>query len=264
MKHKRNWLAISGLLCAVSFAAGYALASRNDKVYQDANETSAIVQDGIVDTRPNAPISAPRERPQRSSPKPRELRVSIPIKSVIEILQKGQFSYGDFEKMERLMNEALTLLGATEGEREKIFGLLGRTKWELYAAERQNLKAIVSDVGVTFEMESMYSAAATIVERMQQDMRTVLPSDLAEALITSINWQRFYYNSSSALKAPELRIVLRSDGLVTSITSPGDTRFARVSGYPDDGSAIPAAEVFPERWVPFLSGVSLVPVIEEE
>lgn len=196
--------------------------------------------------------------------KPSEPRVSIPISSVVGILSSKQPGLNGFEHYEQSMSEALTLLGTTDDEKSRVMELMSRTKNDLFQAERKVIQPnVLNDHEVSIDLREMDNAASAIIERTRSGLKSILQQDIGDALDSTIDWNNFY-RPNFATDPGAVRFRIRRDvdgGLIYEVSySNGGSIMGKSEGLNDDGNAIRADEVFPERWRPLLKGIELQPL----
>ena len=198
-----------------------------------------------------------------SASKHSEPRVSIPVSSVVAILNSRPAYQAGFENYEHSMGEALILLGASSQEKSQVMELMAQTKNDLLLTERSVLEAkVINDFEAGIDLSQMNQAAAAIIERTQIGLKSILPSDIGDAIVTSINWNNFYRSDLAGDPGKvSFKITRDPDGKLNyriNFTN-GSAIMGASEGLYDDGLAIHADEVFPERWRPLLAGVELLP-----
>ena len=211
--------------------------------------------------------SAPRTRARDRSEdkKPKEQRVSIPLKTLVRILKDGDFKHAsNFNSLQYSMEKALTLLGATESEREDIKDLVNKSKSEILAAEKNHLKLgeVTTDL-IRMDMSGMRDPAEEISARTKDGMRAALPADLAEGLISAINWEKYYPVDDKSFTRLEITRNLSGKLTVWERSSDGGMGHQVNAEFKDDGTPLPAELLFGDRWKPFLKGVTILPKDEE-
>jgi len=131
---------------------------------------------------------------------------------------------------------------------------------KFYAEEKSRLKAIqVDETKIRLDTRGMEAPAQAIVQRMQNDIRTILPPDLADILLSSTSWD--YYYSTDERFFPTLTVSRQAAGWLRGGEN-GETwerRFRIDSNFADDGTPLPADQIFDDRWKPFLKGLTLLP-----
>jgi hypothetical protein len=209
-----------------------------------------------------------RARERAEDKKPKEPRVSIPFKTMVGILKERDFKYASrFDSLGRPMESALRLLGATDREREEVMGLVKQSEAEILAAEKSNCKlGEVTAERIHIDMSGMRGPAAEITRRTQDGIRAALPPDLAEGLVSSIDWENYY----PAISTSFLEITRSTSGTLTAWQRINGGGSGRGLGrdFKDDGTPLPADLVFgnqrfDDRWAPFLKGVTILPKDEE-
>lgn len=208
-------------------------------------------------------IARTKSAERTALPKHSEPRISIPVSSVVSILNSRPAHQCGFENYEQSMGEALTLLGASNDEKSQVMELMAQTKNDLLLTERSILKAkVVNDFEVGIDLSKMNQAAAAIIERTQSGLKSILPSDIGDAVVTSINWNNFYRSDLAGDSGKvTFKITRDPDGKLNYRMNfaNGSAIMGASEGLYDDGLAIHADEVFPERWRPLLAGVELLP-----
>lgn len=220
--------------------------------------TTISQEDGKTKVRPRA-----RERVEDK--KPKEPRVSIPLKSVVQILKDKEFDYfSDFDRLDYNMEKALVLLGATESEQEEIKALLKKSESEILAAEKTHVKLgeVTSDL-IWMDMSGMRGSAEDIAERTKDGIRATLPADLAEGLISAINWGKYYPVDEKSFTRLEITRDRSGRLMAWEREGGGGTGRHVDPEFKDDGTPLPAERIFEDRWKPFLKGVTILPKDEE-
>lgn len=212
--------------------------------------------------QPNARTRVARDRTEDA--KPREPRVSLPISTVVKILKDGSLQYAEFDSLTYRLREALTLLGATKAENEQVMSLAEKAKTEILAKEKSHLRlAETSDNMIRFDMSGMREPVEKIASRLKDDIRMTLPADMAEGLVSAINWKKFYATDDES--ATRLEITRGRNGKLTAWEKSGSGGTGRSvdAKHSDDGTPLPADQIFPDRWKPFLQGVTILPKDDE-
>ena len=125
--------------------------------------------------------------------KSKEPRVSIPLKTMVEILKEKNFKNSSEFDIHYHIPKAFVMLGATEREQETIKELIETSKSEILAAEKIHLKlGKVTSNTIQMDMSGMRGPAEEIVERTKDRIRKSLPIELAEGLVTMIHWENYY------------------------------------------------------------------------
>ena len=191
-----------------------------------------------------------------------ELRIAVPLQS----LEKAIKSLHPIDAFDNFsgMKIALNILGASEEQIDEIMALLDRSKSEIHAEEKNRLKAIqVDETKIRLDTRAMEAPAKAIVQRMQNDIRMILPPDTADILVSSTEWNSYY--STEERFFPTLTVNRQAAGWLRGSEN-GKTwerRFRIDSQFADDGTPIPADEIFDDRWKPFLKGLTLLPQNEK-
>ena len=203
-----------------------------------------------------------RARDRGEDKKPKEPRVSIPLKTVVQILKDKDFSYtSEFDSLNYSMEKALVLLGATETEQENIKELIQTSKSEILAAEKNHVKLgeVTSDL-IQMDM-SGHARACGRNRRPDQGRhpgrpaggsggRTHLPPSTG----------RIYYPVDDK-SFTRLEITRGRSGKLTAWerSANGGTGRGVEPEFKDDGTPLPAERIFEDRWKPFLKGVTILP-----
>ena len=200
-----------------------------------------------------------RARERTEDKKPTEPRVSIPLRTLVQVLKKGDFSYSSqFDSLNDCMEKALILLGATENEQQEIKNLIEHSMSEILAAEKSQLALgeVSADV-IYFDTSAMRRPVEEIIEQTKHGIRAALPGDLATSLIESIAWDRYYPIDGHT----RLEINRGSKGELMAWARNSSRGSGTVVDrqFKDDGTPLPAELIFGERWRPFLKGVTILP-----
>lgn len=233
--------------------------ARGESVHSGADDGSPGLP-GIE--RPQARTRVARERTEEA--KPKEPRVSLPLSTVVKILKDGNLKYAEFDSLPYRLGEALTLLGATEAEKEQVKSLADTSKAGILAMEKSHLRlAETSEHMIRFDMSGMREPVEEITGRLKDDIRMSLPADMAEGLVSAINWEKFYVTEDES--ATRLEITRNRKGRLTAWekSAGGGTGRTVDSQYADDGTPLPADKIFEDRWKPLLKGVTILPKDEE-
>ncbi|RYD20064.1 MAG: hypothetical protein EOP88_16525 [Verrucomicrobiaceae bacterium] len=264
MKARQTWITVG--TAVVSFALGIMAAP-------SLRKPEGHVAPQIRQTKSTSPAPSPERtedpdtagtrsgsadrggRKQSSGP-----RMSIPLTTISEVIRQQQVSTS-FNWLDFGVEKSLTLLGATEEEKKDVLDHLSRLEAEILEEEKKHLKMIQTDpTEIRVDNRSMEEFARAITRQAQDGIRARLPGDMAEVLVTSIDWDKYYPTDDKSI--PSLTIVRNQEGKLQAWirTEAGGGAFNLDSKYPDDGTPIPADEIFPEgRWKPFLKGLTLLP-----
>ena len=265
MKPNRNLLlAATGIF---GLLLGLALAPSQRKPGHQIHPTSAGLPQTAKspDPSPDDPKTNLRTRVRErvEDKKPKEPRVSIPLKTLVQVLKKGELSYwSQFDRLQDCMDKSLTLLGATENEKEEIMNLIEKSKSEILAAEQSHLKlGEATDNVIHMDTSGMRRPVDEVTGRFKDGIRAALPNDLAESLIESIEWNHYYPIDSYT----RLEIDRGRTGKLTAWERniSGGSGNPIDSNFKDDGTPLPAELIFKDRWKPFLKGVTILPKDEE-
>lgn len=190
--------------------------------------------------------------------KPAEPRVSFPL-STVSTLIKRRLEGSDLDGIISEIDEVLVLLGATPRETEAINELLKQAESELKAEEPEHIKVSKpSDFEILIDKGDMTSSAAAVAQKTKNGIRSILPPDLSEALVSSIWWDNLYPIEKSGIHLSivrkvtgELQMTGKSDRCV--VIAKLDRKF-------EDGMPIPADQLpSMEEWKPYLKDLTLLP-----
>lgn len=215
---------------------------------------------GIMDASANSPART-RLKDRESAKKADEPRISIPVKTVVGLLHDGSLSGSDFKRLEKSVGLALETLGASQTESDEIKDLIKKSKDEINAAEKTHFKVgLVTPDHIEIDTSGIREPVSAIIGRLQNDIRATLSSEAAEVLISAIDW-KFYYRIDENALITSLEIDRNEAGeLMAQVkTGGGCTGWPVNKKFPDDGSPLPADQVFPELWRPYLRGLTIVP-----
>lgn len=263
MKSRQTWITVG--TAVVSFALGImaapSLSRPEEDVAPQIRQTKATSPPpspeqteypGTAGTRSG---SAERDERKQSGP-----RMSIPLATISEVIRQQQVSTS-FNWLDFGVEKSLTLLGASEEEKKDVLDHLRRLATEILEEEKKHLEIIQNDpTEIRVDNRSMEPFARAIIRQAQDGIRARLPGDMAEVLVTSIDWDKYYPTDDKSI--PSLTVARDRHGKLQAWikTESGGSAFDMDSKYLDDGTPIPADEIFPEgRWKPFLKGLTLLP-----
>jgi hypothetical protein len=247
---------LSGLLTARSDNKPSILAA-NTEIRPENSVRSITAEEGAgPDLRPHRQASRKDKAPAGDEP-----RVSIPLKAVSAILKESQFAYSDFEDINRKMPDALTILGVSSSDKKAALDVMTASRLRMFEEEKTHVRIATADEnGITLDRSEMDEPSKQVIANTQKGLRESLPSDIAELLIGSIDWERYYFNTT---KSTSFRITRSANGSLAATTTTGTGSMSsglRAAEHPDDGTPIPAESVFDKRWSSFLEGKRLLPV----
>lgn len=226
--------------------------------------STAVSSDGVgsvADGNRDKPTANHRTRAQERAAdrKPKEPRVSIPVKSLVEGLKKSELSHSSqFDCLQDCIDKTLILLGVTTNEQEDVRNLIQSSKAEILAAEQRHLKLgeVTADV-IHMDTSGMRGPVEEIIGKTKSGIRGALPNDLADCLIESISWDKYYpvdaYTRLEIDRDPSGRLMAwernsqRGSGNIVN------------QQFKDDGAPLPADQIFPDRWKPLLKGITILP-----
>jgi hypothetical protein len=260
MKTRQLWI-IAGV-AVIGFTLGSALApswQRPGRAVTSATGTgnfshhlSGTNPDGEIPTRTRAGL-------REEDKKPREPRIPIPLQTVADIVT-NQLRTSDIWHLSGNMRNALKTIDATEREQTEVMTLIDRMESDMETAERKHLKLHeANDTKIVLDNRAMRNSYREISLRTQDGIRSALPPDLAEILNNSIRWDALYPISNDHL--PTLFIQRTISGRMAAwVTSAAAARRDYLDPeFNDDGTPIPADQVFDDRWKPHLKGLTLLP-----
>ena len=262
MKSRQNWITIGTAMA--SFALGVALApslrkSETGSVSstREGKPSSRITSGNLPDEAGEIPTPS-RVAKRGEKKKATEPRISIPMSTVANILKSQRFN-SNFMELSHGLERNLPYLGASEVEIAEIKNSLKKVQDELQAEEKKHLKVLQSDdTRIQLDNSSMQAVAESVRQQFQNDLRSTLPGDAAELLISSIDWNQFYPTDKESY--PTLKITRSSSGRMNAMVMTGfGGSGGQVHGFADDGTPIPADQVFDERWKPLIKGLTLLP-----
>ena len=269
MKHDLLWT--NAATATVSFALGWALTPKSSPS-QGAATTAAQSANSISSDSTSSQAAPSEEATVRSrvakrdeTKKSSEPRISIPLTTIAETIRDKLESYYSFQNLQSKMAESLTLLGTSERGKYEILELLKKTESEIYTEEKKLLKVVQTDGSeIHLDNQAMEPFSKRIALQIQDGIRTSLPADFADVLISSTQWDKLYPTGEKSF--PVFTITRALNGKMTAWVrqSTGGRGTGLDSKYLDDGTPIAADEVFQdERWRPFLKGLTLLPKDEE-
>ena len=189
-----------------------------------------------------------------------EPHISLPVNTVATLLHEGDLYSKDFTDLEKWVNRALESLGASITEIGDIKALIKKSRDEIYAAEKIHFKlGLVTPDCIEIDMSGIREPISFIIGRLQDDIRASLNSEAAEIFIRAIDWKSYYPLDEKLIT--RLEIDRKPSGELyayVKFASKGSGR-GLDKKFPDDGTPLPADQIFPERWVPFLSGLTILP-----
>lgn len=258
------------VIAMVSFAAGTRVNRSSGKSVPMADVTISP-QTSKSSSSPEVPMERPvesngrtREGRRDSVQKSIEPQISVSLSNITETL-RGILEHSEFEDLDEKTAKALTLLGVSPAEKDAMKAMLAKITSETYAQEKIMLVPVqFTDKEIQIDHMPMENYSKTIAPRIQEGIRSVLRTDLAEVLISSMPWAEIYpVNEGSSLsfrisrsKSASLTAYLRKG--LTTLGTGLNNRFA------DDGTPIPADLAFTdERWQPLLKGLTLLPKDDE-
>lgn len=247
--------------------------SLHDSMVKDVALTSASrghgskvmnVDDGTANGS-GRPVTKTRVQERVAESAPKEVRVAIPLATMVDFLKKENFDYSsEFDDLGRSIPKALILLGATAREKEEMETILKKAEADMLAAEKIHAKlGDVTPQRIQIDLSAMRGSAEANARQIQDGIRSTLPADLAEGMISAIHWEKFY--STEKESSPYLEITRELKGKMTAWqkTNKGGSGSSIDAEFKDDGTPLPADRIFTDRWQPLLKGVTILPKDDE-
>ncbi|GAA5125222.1 hypothetical protein JIN84_13785 [Luteolibacter yonseiensis] len=265
---KSRQFRITAATAVVSFALGVAFAPTfrdHQPPATGSPDTNSSLRSHPGNTRGENEDPAGRTRValREEKKKATEPTVSIPLATVTKMISQHQVAAG-MEYLIYGVERSLPLLGVSEVEKKNVIDALKRIDAEIQDEEKKQLKAIQTDPSeIRLDSSGMEAFSKTLPARIQESLRSHLATEQAEVLISSLKWNLLY--STEEKWFPTLTITRTSSGrlIAWARTISGKTGPEVDAKYADDGTPIPADEVFPDRWKPFLKGFTLLPTNED-
>ncbi|MES2924665.1 MAG: hypothetical protein V4819_24140 [Verrucomicrobiota bacterium] len=164
------------------------------------------------------------------------------------------------------MSGSLEALGASKIEREEIKALIKKSKDDIHAAEKAHFRLrLVTPDHIEIETKGIWDAIATIRGNLQNGIRAALKPEAAEILLSAIDWESFYpTDERSSIRSLEIYRD-ESVGLVALVKPKGGrlVEVLPIEKFPDDGTPLPADQIFSEPWKTYLKGLTIVPKRKE-
>lgn len=190
--------------------------------------------------------------------------MAVPVKTVVKLLQ-AHFRGVGYQELPVGMERAVDTLGISRTESDEINDLFKKSRDELTAAEKTCFKlGHVTPDRIEIDTSAIREPASAIIGRLQQGIRSTLKPEAAELLISSIDWKKYYPIDNSSTTTFEISrkyTGLRSAWVRTTGQNSG--RGIDKRKFPDDGTPLPADQIFDDRWKPYLQGLTLLPTDEE-
>jgi hypothetical protein len=242
------------------------------KVSPESNErrTQTVPRSGFTASQggEGAELRSQSQVRDEKRPSPdRGKRISVPLNLIVKDLKERQLADQNFDRIGDNIDGALTMLDATDSERQKVKAVLAKAEKDILAAEKERLKVTRSDsTGVELDTSGMKEVLPGIISAAQSGIRDSLAQDIGEALNASISWDRFYSRTDEF--TPFTLSIERFPGgqLVAQAKRDNSSMGMGIEpkDIPADGSPIPVSRFFDDRWRPFLKDVELVPVDPEQ
>ena len=265
MKHRLLWT--HATTATVSFTLCWALTPKSSPsrgvataAAQSANSSFSISSSSQADASEETTVRT-RVAKRDEKKKPSELKVSIPLSTIAEMIREKSKGDFDFQKLQNEMENSLTLLGASEREKNDVLKLLEDVRSEIYAEGIKRIKPVQTSASeIHLDNRAMEAYSKTIAPKIQEGIRAALPADLADVLISSTQWDKLYPTGEKSF--PVFTITRKPNGgMSVSFRQPNCSMSMMVdSKFLDDGTPIPVDELFP-GWFPkpFLKGFTLLP-----
>ncbi len=271
MKSRQLWIVAATAL--VSFLLGVAVAPAWKN---SVSEAAPQQQSGKSHDRRNfssRPLDGSEEPINRiltvrreDKKKTGDRSISIPLSTIAETIKKHMIlAHSNFRNLADGMDDPLSRLGVSPEEKQAIAALIKQTESEIYAEEKKQGKMVqINNSTMRLDISSMAPFMEVASQRIQDGIRSRLPANLADTLISSCNWKMFYPTDEG--NYPTFEIVREKSGKMqgrVTYTS-GSTEYGIDPKFADDGTPIPAEEAFnDDRWKPFLKGLTLLPQDEK-
>lgn len=262
MKSRQQWITFGTAI--VSFVLGATMAPTLRK--SGVTSTSETV---VTKSRVRNPSESPADSPGEATIRTRlghreektknsEPRVSIPLSAMEKTLKGLQFDSSAMATFNGI-DRTLAVLGATETEDAAIRTSLKRAKDDLQAAEKKLIKVVqTEETEIRMDNSALRDLAASVSRQLQADIRSSLPGDTAEVLISAVNWDQFYPTDEKSF--PTLFISRSISGRLNNfVMVGGGGSGGLIQNFADDGNPIPADQVYDDRWKPLLKGLMLLP-----
>lgn len=193
-------------------------------------------------------------------------RVSIPIKEIGRIIQ-NELRFAEFDHLEGRMEKILTLLGATKAERDGLINIIQKAESEILAAEKTHIKLGESTKdSIQLDRRAMREPVEQITSQIKNGIRSTLNAELAEALISNMDWTKYYNIDERPFI--EMKVTRNTSGkLRASVENFSMTYYSYNLDsveFKDDGNPLPAERVFADhqlkdRFTPLLKGMFILP-----
>ena len=269
MKHHLVWTNAGTAIA--SFALGWALTPKWNQSQEDATAAAqSAISSSFNSTSSQADASEEtsvrtRVAKRDEKKKPREPCVSLPLTTIAGMIREKSQGDFDFRNLQDEMKNSLTLLGASEWEKNDVLELLKNIGAEIFAEEKKLIKPVqASDSEIHLDNRAMEAFSKTIAPKIQEGIRASLPADLADILISSIQWDKLYPTGEKSF--PVLTVIRRSNGKIfASFRQPKSSMSVCIdSKFFDDGTPIPADDLFPGMyWNPLVKRLTLLPKDEK-
>jgi len=175
------------------------------------------------------------------------------------------FSYRDFTQLGESMENALTMLGATDAEREEVQELVKDTQNRLFEEEKKRIKVEKADTeGVTLDLSAMDEVAKGIAGELQDGLRAALKPETADALVESMDWKNFYgVQLPDKPMTHQFALERSANGDLTAThryPMGSSSRHLQGPDMPQEGKPMDISKQFDKRWESYLKGVEMLPV----
>lgn len=262
MKSRQLWITLG--TAVVSFVLGLTLAPGLRKPEATPASELSVAKSGARNPSgsqaDNTDAAATRTRlgSRVEKKKNSEPRISIPLSAVEKTLNSLGFDSNIMAPYNGI-DRTLAILGATETESTEIRNSLKRAKDDLHAAEKKLIKVIQTDeTEIRMDNSALRDIATSVSQQLQTDIRSNLPTDTAEALISNIKWDQFYPTDEKSF--PTLFISRSISGRLNNwVMIRGGGSGDLIQNFANDGNPIPADQVYNDRWKPLLKGLTLLP-----
>ena len=266
MKSRQIWIIVGTAIA--SFALGVASAPTLRKAEAvleiRPSKSTGRSPSGSLSERAEEIITRTRVGMRDGKTKTAEPRITLPLKTLADILKEQQWS-AQIQYTGLRVEKALPLLGVSEQETTETLALFKRLEDNVYAEEKKHLKVFSADeTQIRLDNRTMADPFRIFAQQTKDGIRAILPADKADILISSVRWDEMYMTNERAF--PTLTIERSSSGRMTAWVRDGNggNGYTVDAKFADDGTPIPADEVFKDdRWEPYLKGLTLLPQNEK-
>ena len=269
MKHRLLWT--HAATATVGFALCWALTPKLNPS-QEAATAAAQAANSSSSNSTSSQAAPSEEATSRTrvakrdeKKKPSERSVTLPLAKIAGIIRERSQGDFDFQKLQDEMESSLTLLGASEREKNDIHKLLKDIGSEISAEGIRLLKPFqFNESEIRFDNRAMKPFSKTIAPKIQEGIRASLSADLADVLISSTQWDKLYPTGEESF--PAFSITRKPEGILALSWRERVSSNARSidKNFIDDGTPISLADLIPNgHSIPSLKGLTLLPKDDE-